>query len=36
VLVAAEEIAITYILNQPRSDVSSVFYLRSDVASRRK
>ena len=36
VLVAVEEMAITYILNQPRSNVSSVFYLRSEVSSRRK
>ena len=36
VLVAVEEIAITYILNQPRSNVGSVFYLRSDLFHRRK
>ena len=36
VLVALEEMAITYILNQPRSNVGSVFYLRSDLSGRRK
>jgi cardiolipin synthase len=36
VLVAVEEMAITYILNQPRSNVGSVFYLRSDLSHRRK
>jgi CDP-diacylglycerol--glycerol-3-phosphate 3-phosphatidyltransferase len=36
VLVALEEMAITYILNQPRSNVGSVFYLRSDLPGRRK
>jgi len=36
VLVAVEEMAITYILNQPRSNVGSVFYLRSELSSRRK
>lgn len=36
VLVALEEMAITYILNQPRSNVGSVFYLGSDLSGRRK
>ena len=36
VLVAAEEVAITFILNQPRSNVGSVFYLRADLSSRHK
>ena len=36
VLVAVEEMAITSILNQPRSNVGSVFYLRSDLSHRRK
>jgi len=35
-LVAAEEMAITFILNRPRSNVGSVFYLRSDLSGRRK
>ena len=36
VLVAAEEMAITFILNRPRSNVGSVFYLGSDLSGRRK
>ena len=35
-LVAAEEMAITFILNRPRSNVGSVFYLGSDLSGRRK
>ena len=35
-LVAAEEMAITFILNRPRSNVDSVFYLGSDLSGRRK
>ena len=35
-LVAAEEMAITFILNLPRSNVGSVFYLGSDLSGRRK
>jgi len=31
-LVAAEEMAITFILNRPRSNVGSVFYLGSDLS----
>ena len=34
-LVAAEEMAITFILNRPRSNVGSVFYLGSDLSGRR-
>ena len=33
---AAEEMAITFILNRPRSNVGSVFYLGSDLSGRRK
>jgi CDP-diacylglycerol--glycerol-3-phosphate 3-phosphatidyltransferase len=35
-LVAAEEMAITFILNRPRSNVGSVFYLGFDLSGRRK